>query len=186
MQGKENRADVCCALFPSRTELSCGFCFPRNALEVSEVSERKREKRVLAENGAELWALFWILFLICRSSMLGLCQIRLSQQCVPYIYSVSKGPALKGPTTNSLARKNRQNRTRVNKPSQPALDISRSFFLSYRPQPPILHQRCTYLPWLGLMLGQILSVWRLTLRRPPPLHSTSLPGDKRKRKYVLL
>lgn len=67
----------CAAPYP-HAALSPGFGF-REMTKGWARSQRGRKQRVvLAGKGAELWALFWVLFLISRGSLLGLCPVPLS------------------------------------------------------------------------------------------------------------
>lgn len=84
---------------------------------------------VLAEKGAELWALFWILLLTSRGSTLGLCPVTLSHSSgtqQPIISSIYKSPAPHPPITNSLGIKTRQNRTQLNPSASTLTSLSQA------------------------------------------------------------
>lgn len=79
-------------------------------------SQRGREMRViLAEKEARPWALFWILFLISRGTILGVCPVTLPTAVCVHCILRSQGPcSLCSPPTSSLGTKTRQTRTQLN------------------------------------------------------------------------
>lgn len=151
-------------------------------------SQRAREMRaLLAEKGAALGAVFWILCLISSGSLLGLCPVTPPHSSVCPLPTLFPRALLCPPTLPLpilLAK------TRQNSPQTPLMSTMASLWsccLSERHHAPLLHQKKVHLPPLaGLEVGADSLSLNPTRR---PFFFFSIPQDfppqgQRKRKIT--